>query len=178
MFQEQIASITASDLRGHIEEYLEDVDALYAGSDKMNLRVPEVSAISLVGGVMQARIDSLPLVAVDCLDKTVVPSNESLYLYQYEGAIVGLIEASSDDISDRRVKRYAAATEKFVREHQYLHENPQTNTKPFTFREFLYMATRFSGSMEVTSEDGPSRWIAAYIIEVLWVISEDGERQH
>ena len=178
MFQEQIASITAAELRGHLEEYLDDIDELFTGSDKMGLRMPEVSAISLVGGVMQARIDSLPLVAVDCLDKTVVPSNESLYLYQYEGAIVGLIEASNDDIADRRVKRYAAATEKFVKEHQYLHEDIPNNTKPFTFREFLYMATRFSGSMEVTSEDGPSRWIAAYIIEVLWVTSEDGERQH
>ena len=178
MFQEQIAEQTASHLRVHFEEYLEEVEERFSGSDRLNLKIPDVSSVSLVGGVIQAPVEALPVVAVDCLNKSVIPNNESLYLYQYDGAIVGMVEGSSESVCDRRVKRYAAAGEKFIKEHQYLHENFETNTKPYGIREFLYNSSRFSGTMEVKSEDGPTVWIAGFALDVLWISSEDGERQH
>lgn len=177
MFQEQISELTAQHLRTHINSYLSELQAETTGSSKLRLKVPEVISASLVGGMIQTEVSRLPLIGIDCLDKDLIPSNESLNLYQYSGAIVGMVTASDGDSADRLVKRYARVCEKFIKEHLNFHENFETNTKPFSFREFLFSSTRFSGSMEVGEEDERS-WIAGFAIEVLWITSEDGEWQH
>lgn len=180
MFQEALGKLTSEHLRTHLEAYLTDIQALYTGSDKLKLTVPTVSDKTLVGGVMSADIDELPIIGVDCVEKQEIPSNESLYLYQYGGSIVGLVRGQDASQADRLVKRYNRAIELFVKKHQYLHD---TNTSSplsteFGIREFLYTDTTFSGSMELELEEEKRVWVAGFTCNVLWFTSEDSYEQH
>lgn len=175
MFQEAIGKLTAEHLRTHIVDYLTEIEALYTGSDAIKLKVPTVSDKQLVGGVMAADIDELPLIGVDCVEKQEIPSGESLYYYQYDGAIVGLVRGQDSSVVDRMIKRYQRAAEKYAREHLYLHLPPQDG---FMIREFIYVKTSFSGSMEVELEEQSKTWIAGFTCEVSWFTSEDAPRQH
>jgi len=179
MYQEQVAKLTAEHLRLHLSTYLSELETEFTGSDKLRLSVPEVSTQSLVGGVIQTDVDSMPIVAIDCLDKSAIPSSDSLFYSQYEGAIASMVSGNSSDIVDRRIKRYSRAIEHFVKEHQLFHEDFSTNTKPFSFRELVYVGSRFSGSIELgETEETPRIWVAGMVIDVLWITSEDGARQH
>jgi hypothetical protein len=111
------------------------------------------------------------------LDKQIIPSNESLFYSQYDGAIVGMVSATDEQTADKRCKRYQRFVEHFINVHRYLHESVASNTKPFTIREFLYMSTRFSGSMQSDQED-EKVWLAGFVTNVQWITSEDGESQH
>ena len=175
MYQEQIAKVTSEHLRTHIEAYLTDIESLFTGSDKMGLKVPNVSSETLVGGIMSADIDELPIFGVDCVEKQEIQSPEALCYYQYTGAIVGMIVANDAYLADKMIKRYQRAAEFFVRQHQYLHlhEDPD-----FTIREFLFTSTSFSGSMEVELEEQKRAWVAGFTTNVLWIASEDQYRQH
>lgn len=175
MFQEALGKLTAEHLRTHINTYLADVQALYTGTDRITLPTPTISDKTLVGGVMSAEIDELPLIGVDCVDKQEIPSGESLYYYQYEGAIVGLVRGADPSMVDRMIKRYERAVEQFVREHQYLHEEQNDD---FMVREFVYQQTSFSGSMEVELEGQTGVWVAGFTCNVSWFTSEDAPRQH
>lgn len=180
MFQEALAKLTADHLRTHIQTYLEDIQGLYTGTDIITLSVPEVSDKTLVGGVMSADIDRLPLIGVDCVEKQEIPSGESLYYYQYDGAIVGLVRGVDESLVDRTVKRYNRAIETFVKEHQYLHDIDTDNplNPEFSIREFLYTNTSFSGSIEVTLDDDNKLWVAGFTCNVAWFTSEDYYKQH
>lgn len=174
MFQEQIAELTAGHLRSHIRSYVEALEIEFTGSNKLRLKVPDISSVSLVGGVIQAEASALPIIGVDCLDKQVIPSQESLSLYQYEGAIVGMASDSSEEAADKSVKRYQRVVEQFIRTHQFLHEE---SNALFTVREFIYSNTRFSGSLELDIED-EKIWVAGFTVVCLWITSEDAESQH
>ena len=179
MFQEPIGKLTAEHLREHITGYLADIEAEHTGQDAIKLQVPTISDKTLVGGVMAADIDELPLMGVDCVEKQEIPSGESLYFYQYDGAIVGLIRGPDSSVTDRMVKRYAGAAERYVRDHLYLHRaDLDLVTEPFSIREFVYLKTSFSGSMEVQLEEQRLVWIAGFTCEVSWFTSEDAPRQH
>jgi hypothetical protein len=175
MFQEEIGELTSEHFRTHIEDYLDTIETSFTGTNILKLTVPTVSDKTLVGGVMQVKIEDLPVLGVDCMDKTELPSNESLCYYQYDGALAGVVKGSDASIADRLAKRYQKAVEKFVKEHQYLHL--QTNSN-FMMREFLYTGTTFSGSMEVELEDEQPIWVAGFTTNVLWFTSEDYYRQH
>jgi hypothetical protein len=174
MFQEHIAELTAAHFRTHIRAYLAALETEFTGSNKLRLKVPDISSVSLVGGVIQAEASALPIIGVDCLDKQVVPSQESLNYYQYEGAIVGMASGSDEESTDKAVKRYQRVVEQFVRTHQFLHKESNTN---YAMREFLYASTRFSGSLELDIED-EKIWVAGFTTTVLWITSEEAESQH
>lgn len=175
MFYESIASETANHLREHIKAYLDEISASFVGSEKLTLRVPDISSATLVGGIMQAPIEQLPALGVDCVEKQQIDSNESLCYYQYTGAIAGLISGSSSSDVDKLAKRHAAAVEKFVRNHQFLH---LLSTLDYTMREFLYVNTNFSGAIELDLEDEKPLWVDGFTMNVIWVVSEDNYRQH
>jgi hypothetical protein len=175
MFQEAIAKQTAEYLRGHLEEYLQTVASRFTGTDRLTLKVPDIKSSTLVGGAMQADIKDLPAIGVDCLDKQEIPSGESLCYYQYDGAIAGLISASSAGDVDRLAKRHASAIELFVREHQFLH---QFSTPDFSMREFIYVNTTFSGAIQLELEEEKPIWVDGFTHNVLWITSEDQYRQH
>lgn len=178
MFQEALAERTADHLRTHIEAYVVALEAEFTGANKLRLRVPEVTAISLVGGVMQAPADKLPLVGVDCLDKRFMQSTESLNLWEYDGAIVGMASGSDEEGVDKAVKRYQRACELFVRTHQLLHQDPDINDNVgYSIREFFFSAANFSGVMQVNLED-EEVWVGGFTNVVTWITSEDGETQH
>lgn len=181
MFYEALAAKTAEHFRLHIEDYLEEIAAGFTGSDMLTLAVPTVNSATLVGGVMQADVEEMPLIGIDCVDKQDIPSNESLQLYQYQGAIAGIISASSADDVDRMAKRYAAAVEKFVRNHQFLVDHATgepIGTADFMLREFTYFATTFSGAIEAELENEQPLWIDGFTCHVSWVTSEDQYHQH
>lgn len=176
MFQEALAEQTAEHFREHLEDLLDGIAQQFSGPNILTTKVPNVDSVTLVGGVMSAPIEQLPLIGVDCVEKRPTPSNESLYLYEYEGAFAGLASASTAQEADKLAKRYAAAVELFIREHELLH---QITNDWFSVREFLYGGTGFSGSIEVQLEEqAPDLWIAGFTIPTLWVTSEDGPRQH
>lgn len=175
MFQEQIAQHTAEHFRTHVEAILDEIRAGFTGTDKLTTAVPEVTDDTLVGGVMQVELERLPIIGIDCSEKQEIPSGESLYYCQYTGAFAGLVSAPSANEADRLCKRYAAAAEMFVREHQFLHGYSTTN---FTFRELYYINTQLSGAMEVELEKDERSWVAGFTMNVAWVTSEDQPRQH
>ena len=182
MFQEQLAERTAEHLRLHIRDYLDEIDDLFTGSNKIGLKLPNIDSSTLVGGVMQAPPDKLPLLSVDSVEKIEIPSNESLCYYEYSGAIAGLMSASDATTVDKMTKRYAGAVEKFISQHQYLvdHDtNQPLQDIGFMIREFRYGGTGLSGAMEVRFEDAPNTlWVDGFTIPVTWVTSEDQYRQH
>lgn len=181
MFQEAIASTTAAHLRIHIGDLLEEIGSRFTGRDSLTLSVPTIDSVTLVGGIMTAPVEALPLLGVDCVEKEEIPSSESLCYYQYSGAVAGLVSASSSDEVDRLIKRYAAVTELFIRRHQYLVNHStgqQYQTQDFMIREFLYGGTGFSGAMEVRLEDEQPLWVDGFTIPVAWYTSEDQYHQH
>lgn len=175
MFQESIARETAEHLRTHLSGYLQTIAQSFTGSDRLTLKVPTVGSTTLVGGVMQAKMEELPIIGVDCLEKQDVPSGESLCYYQYDGAIAGLFSASSSGDVDRIAKRQAGAVEKFIRDHRFLHE---LHPSDYMLREFLYVSTSFSGAIEIDLEDEKPLWVDGFTMNVLWITSEDMYRQH
>lgn len=181
MFQEAIARQTADHFREHIEDYLEAIAASFTGTDRLTLKVPSVSSTTLVGGVMRTPLNALPALGVDCLDKQQMQASEGLCYYQYDGAIAGLVSASSSEEVDKLAKRYAAATEKFVSQHQFLvdHNTGQPyETADFMMREFIFINTTFSGAIEIELEGEEPLWIDGFTMNVLWVTSEDQYSQH
>lgn len=181
MFYEAIAQKTADHFRDHIEDYLETISDGFTGSDQITMVVPKINSATLVGGVMQADVEDLPLLGIDCVDKSDIPSNESLWLYGYQGAIAGLVSASSADEVDRLAKRYAAAVEKFVKEHAFLADHTTgrpMGTNDFTLREFTYFGTSFSGAILVELEEQNPLWLDGFTCNVSWVTSEDQYKQH
>jgi hypothetical protein len=175
MFQESIARETTEHLRSHLSAYLIAEATKYTGSDRLTLKVPTISSETLVGGIMQVDHKELPAIGIDCVDKQDMPSNESLCYYQYSGAIVGLVSASSSNEVDRLAKRYASAIELFIKDHQYLHLLEKTD---YTLREFFFTSVNFSGAIELTLEEEEPLWVDGFTYNVLWFASEDQYRQH
>lgn len=174
MFQEAIAEQTAEHLRSHIGSYLGSMAAGFSGSNRLTLKVPAVNSATLVGGIMQVDVDEIPVIGVDCVEKQEIPSGESLWYYQYTGSIAGLASAASAKSADQLAKRYAATTERFIREHMYL---PDVISDDFMLREFLYVNTVFSGAIEVDIED-EKVWMDGFTHNVIWVTSENQPGQH
>lgn len=176
MFQEQIAKITADHLRSHIEAYLGEINEETTGTDKIILSIPTVDTDSMAGGLLTTDIDKIPKYAVDCINKSLLSNDESLWLYQYEGAIAGLVAAESVQSVDKLVKRHGRAVEHFLKEHQFLHSSVGGEDN-FFIRELSYSSTTLSGAMEVEDGDNPI-WVAGFSVDAFWAVSEDGPRQH
>lgn len=175
MYQEQIAEITAAHLRDHASAYLVALEQEFTGSNKLRLKVPNISSVSLVGGVIQAPVEDLPIIGVDCLDKQSIPSQESLDYSQYDGAIVGMMSGSNEESTDKLVKRYQRMVEGFIKTHIFFHG--ETNDL-FMIRELIYVNTRFSGSIELEVEEEKPIWVAGFTTNLLWIASEAPASQH
>jgi hypothetical protein len=174
MFQKDIAKITADHLRTHIKVYLDQVNAAY---DKLvTLEVPQtIDVASMAGGVMAVRLDKLPAYGVDCIGKAVAVTTDDLIEYQYDGHIAGTIVASDRDTADDLVKRHERAVETFIRDHQFLH---QPQNLGFTLREMGFLSANFSGALLENVDDTKEIWLAGFVINLGWITSEDGPRQH
>lgn len=172
MFQEAIAKLTAEHLRDHIRDYLDEVDGRFTGSAKVELRTPQVNTESLAGGLLVADLDKIPRYAVDCINKTLMQTNESLWTYQYEGSIAGVISAADLQSTDRMVKRHSGAVELFLKRHQFFKGIDQGDD--FLVIELAFSSTNLSGSMEVET----GLWVAGFSTSIYWAVSEDGPGQH
>lgn len=172
MFQEQIAKLTAEHLRTHIRDYLDTIDSKFSGTDKVELRTPQIDVRSLAGGLLVADLDKIPRYSVDCINKSLMQSTDSLWTYQYEGSIAGLISAGDLTSSDRMVKRHAGAVELFLKQHQFFKGISQGDD--FLVIELAFSSTNLSGSMEVEKD----LWVAGFSTSIFWAVSEDGPGQH
>lgn len=178
MYQLDIADITADHLRGHIAAYLTRINASY---DKpANLQVPQqIDTASMAGGVMAVRLDKLPAYAVDCIGKAVAGTSDNLIEFQYDGHIAGTILAPTKAEADILVKRHEAAVELFIREHMYLHQRHDTPlSDKFMLREMGFVSSNFSGALLEKPDDEREIWLAGFVINMLWVTSEDGPQDH
>jgi hypothetical protein len=175
MFQEDIAEIVADHLREHIAGYLEEIQSQY--TDGVKLVLPKrVATANLVGGVYAADLNVLPAYALDIIEKDFIPNDENLWLYQYTGHLAGIVSANSEESANKIVKRHERAVEQFVRDHNLVHQV----TRPlWSMREMGFGGAGFSGA-ELAAEDVENRklWVAGFRIDLVWLISEEGPRQH
>lgn len=177
MYQKDLAAITVDHLRTHIKGYLEAVNQAY--DRRSTLVTPQaIETASMAGGAMAVTLDKLPAYGVDCIGKVVAPNSENLYTFQYDGHIAGTIVASSRDEADDLVKRHSRAVETFVREHMYIHDTDANVSQYFSLLDFAFVSGNFSGALLERSDDDKEIWLAGFIINVFWVTSEDGPRQH
>ncbi len=171
MYQEFIAEYTASHLREHIGELLEEIDSWYEGTDKITLVQPKsIDAASAVGGIVSELPETLPAYSVDCANKTFAGVLEDLYVYEYVGQINGMVSSGSRTSVEKLINRHAAAVEAFIRRHQNLHFY---TTDHFRLIGMAFVGTDFSGAERVQEGDR-ELWLAAFSIDVLWDVSEDG----
>ena len=176
MFQEDIAKFTAEHLRTHVKTYLDDWSERFDGSERLTLPVPKVVWNTLVGGAMQTDPKDTPLITVDCLNKQNIQSRDNLYYCEYQGAFAGLVTGASSHDVDRICKRYAAVTEKFIKEHMFIGNGVAFDG--FSLMELYYVNTGMSGAMELKLEEEQPLWAAGFTTRVGWVASEDQPRQH
>jgi hypothetical protein len=179
MFQEEIAALTATHLRGHLNTYLDYVESLY--SDGIKLQYPKsIETENLVGGVYNTKVTDMPAYAIDIISKGFSEFTENLYLYNYEGHIAGVMTAQDEQAANRICKRHEQATEMFVKDHEFLHELTSTKTPPndFKMQGMGFVGAAFSGAEMVAEQENRQTWIAGFRIDLLWVVSEGGPHQH
>jgi len=177
MYHEQIAKYTADHLRSHIKVYLDEISARYTGKDIIPLVVPKtISATSVVGGMWTQFDQILPQYGIDIFGRQFSQSSENLFLYEYVGQINGMVHASSEDTVDKTIKRHGEAVERFIKEHQLLHQAEPNGL--FRVIEFGHADTDFSGAEQIQGEENKFVWVAGFSINVAWLISEAAPYQH
>lgn len=178
MFQEEIADLTSTHLRTHIEAYLSAVQALHA--DTIKLQMPKtIETANLVGGVYNTSNDKMPAYAVDVLNKTFAATTpENLWLYDYEGHIAGIISGLDEVSVNKLIKRHEEAVEKFVKDHLSFHNLSSTLGSDFTVVGFDFVDAAFSGAEELETVEDRTVWIAGFRIDLTWTVSEAGPGDH
>lgn len=180
MYHEDLARLTADHLRTHIEVYLTEENARY--NDKVKLIVPKsIEPASVVGGMFTEFDNILPQYGIDILEKVFIPDNSGdLFTYLYTGQINGLVHASTRDAVDKLVKRHGASVERFVRQHQTLHDwqTPVPLNENFRITEFAFSAIQWSGAEDLGEVEGAHTWMAGFSCDCAWVTSEEGPGQH
>ena len=175
MYQENLGRETARHLREHIKDYLDDIAAEYTGEITVPLLVPKrIEIASSVGGMINEFDQILPQYGIDIMGKSLSPSDESLWSYEYQGQINGLVHAGSREAVDLIIERHARAVEYFIRQHKLLHKFENAN---FSILEFAFAGVDFSGAEEMT-DDGKTVWLAGFSINVSWFTSEEGPDDH
>lgn len=174
MYGEILATQTAHHLREHIEAYLEEVETYY--NDNIRLAVPKAINLSSVVGGLFTEFDSiLPQYSIDVLGKTVVPEGVSLFTWEYQGQINGMVHANSDQTVTKMCSRHATAVEMFIRNHELLHQFPRDEFKTIGFG---FTTIEFSGAEDLGEVEGVPLWMAGFSINISWFTSEDGPFQH
>jgi hypothetical protein len=178
MFQEEVADLTADHLREHIRALLDEISAHY--DDGVQLVTPKsIETDNLVGGVYSSKVGSMPAYAVDIINKTFAgESPEGLWIYAYDGHIAGIVSGSSEEVVNKSVKRHEAATELFVKRHEFMHALESPKGQDFRLRELGFTGAAFSGAEMVDEENNRQTWIAGFRIDLLWLVSEFGPTQH
>lgn len=179
MYQEEVAKITADHLRTHISSYLATVQAIY--TDAIKLQVPKsIETDNLVGGVYNAEPQDMPAYAVDIIDKAFAGTDlDALWIYTYGGHIAGVVSGGSEASVNMMIKRHEQAVEKFVRDHQFMHQQENVFVgNDFRFKELRFIDAAFSGAELVTTGDQREVWMAGFRVDLAWDISESGPWQH
>jgi hypothetical protein len=60
----------------------------------------------------------------------------------------------------------------------YIHDTDANVSQYFSLLDFAFVSGNFSGALLERSDDDKEIWLAGFIINVVWVTSEDGPRQH
>jgi len=176
MFQEQIAKLTADHLRTHIGAYLAAIESEYTAKESITLTVPKsIDYSSLVGGMMTEFDKILPQYGVDVLSKILGEDNENLFTYNYLGQINGLVSATSREAVDKLCTRHARAVEHFIKQHQFMHQETNTN---FALLAMAFGGLEFSGAENLGTYNDREVWIAGFSIDLIWATSEDSAMQH
>lgn len=176
MYFEPIAELTADHLRTHIEAYLDEIATRYNGKDRVPLVVPKsIEATSVVGGMWTEFDNILPQYGVDILGRTFSGVSDNLFEYEYPGQINGMVHALDELTVDRLCKRHCEAVERFIKEHQLMHQH--TNNQ-FTVIEIGHSETTLSGAENIQGDNNKSIWVAGFSINIVYLISEDGPSQH
>ena len=176
MYFEAIAELTCTHLRSHVEDYLEAISARYMGKDRVPLIVPKsIDATSVVGGMWTEFDNILPQYGVDVLGRSFSGVADNLFEYEYPGQINGMVHAMDEQTVDRICKRHCEAVERFIKEHQLMHQH--TNDQ-FSIIELGHSETTLSGAEQINGEDNKTIWIAGFSVNVIWLVSEDGPSQH
>lgn len=178
MFQEEIADLTANHLATHIRAYLDAVQALYP--DNVVLQSPKsIETANLAGGVYNATPDEMPAIAVDIIDvEFSTATAEGLWLYKYSGHIAEVVSGNSETNVNREIKRHQQAVEKWVNDHQYLHQLTSTLGNDFKLIALGFLGSAFSGAEKVNERDDRPMWIAGYRIDLEWFVSQPGPNDH
>lgn len=175
MFHEPVATIIRDHARTHLRDYFDQVNAQF--TDRVALVLPKsFETASLVGGVAGASRETLPAFALDVYDKRAAEDAADIWTYLYDARFLGLVGGQSSSSVEKATKRYAAAMEMFVRQHQH----PMTvvgNTQPFLIAEFLHVRTSFFGAAQVSEQD-IAYWIDGFQIDATITVSENGPSQH
>ena len=176
MHGEAIAKFTGDHLRGHIRSYLDEVNNQFEDSKVATLLVPKsIDVVSVVGGEVTKFNEILPQYGIDILGKSRSEDTVALWTYEYPGQINGLVEATSQEMADRLVKRHAAAVEIFIQRHQFMHEH---KTDDYSLIEFVFATVDFSGAEDMGMVNDRQVWLAGFSINCSWFLSENGPQQH
>lgn len=178
MFQEEVADLTATHLRSHLEGYRTILQARY--TDAAKLQLPKtVETNNLVGGVYNATTDRMPAYAVDIISKAFhSQSDEGLWLYSYDGHIAGVVSGGSEFAVNKLIKRHEQMVEMFVKDHEFMHSQESAISNDFRLRELGFSGAAFSGAELTEERDDRQVWMAGFRIDLLWVVSERGPYQH
>lgn len=176
MYYDELAIITRDHLQTHIGAYLETIETAY--SDNIKLVIPKAIEVhNLVGGVYSVNVDQLPAYAIDVMRREFVSSADNDYLYQYIGHIGIIVKSGSEASANKTCKRHLKAVEKFVKEHQYLHETDVVTDECY-IHEFGFAGSALSGAAKVDDEHNRESWVAGARVDVVWVTRETGWFQH
>lgn len=178
MYQEEVAKLTATHLREHINDYLDELQRRYPDSVKMQYP-KSVETDNLVGGVYNAKTDAMPAYAVDIISKAFAgQNNDGLWLYSYEGHVAGVVSGGDEAAVNALIKRHEQAAEMFVKRHEFMHQTESELENDFRLHELGFVGAAFSGAEEVSDRQDRQVWIAGFRIDLIWVVSEDGPSQH
>jgi len=178
MYTEEIGIITVEHLRLHIAGYLADLEIRYG--DGVKLQPPKaIEHANLVGGVYNTDYKGMPAYAVDITDKAFGQlTAESLWEYNYNGHIAGIINANSEASANTIIKRHEQAVEMFVNQHRYMHQvEAQITGNDFSITQLGFVDAAFSGA-EAVQDATKTTWVAGFRITLVWITSEGGPDQH
>jgi hypothetical protein len=174
-------------MRDHMREYLDRAEA----DDSVvegGTRIPSpkmFDVASFVGGVvgLKGKTD-FPALSIDAYNKVISPTDENLFTYRYDGHITWMVSGDNAKVVEQQAKGYGAAIELMIREHFYqpYPDDFDPSVLPFTFVEFDFLRSEFFGAANVDAGPPKGRatrlWVDGGRIEVAWVTSEGGARQH
>lgn len=178
MYQEEIANLTADHLRTHLTAYLAEVQARY--NDAVKMQFPKsIQTDNLVGGVYNAAVGNMPAYAIDVITKAFAGENiNSLWLYNYEGHIAGIVSAQGEVAANKLAKRHEQVVETFVKQHEFMHQTQSALGNDFRLQGLGFAGAGFSGAEMIDEENDRQTWIAGFRVDLLWVVSENGPGQH